>query len=362
MALDFTYLDGHAVHRQRAREILARHPEVRRLLGANPASALWVVGLVAVQWLAAYLVHDLSWLWIVLAAYLFGAFVNHALYVLIHECTHNLVFRNKTYNNYLGMLCDFALAFPSAMAFRKYHLLHHQHLGEYEMDPDIVCHAEGQLVPGLGMAQGAWVALLGLSQALRPLKVKGVKALDRWIIANILVIAAVDVLIWLVLGPKALAYLALSTFFALGLHPVGGRWIQEHYETRKGQETYSYYGPLNRTCFNMGYHNEHHDFAGIPWNNLPKLKKLAPDYYDSLASYRSWTGVLLKFIFDPSMSTYSRVVRAAQKREAKRSAARAGRPVGAQDPRKQRPARQAPRPDLEFDPSGQAPQLSRVGQ
>ena len=112
----------------------------------------------------------------------------------------------------------------------------------------------------------------------------------------------------------------------------------------------------------MGYHNEHHDFAGIPWNNLPKLKKLAPDYYDSLASYRSWTGVLLKFIFDPSMSTYSRVVRAAQKREAKRSAARAGRPVGAQDPRKQRPARQAPRPDLEFDPSGQAPQLSRVGQ
>ena len=85
------------------------------------------------------------------------------------------------------------------------------------------------------------------------------------------------------IGPKALAYLALSTFFALGLHPVGGRWIQEHYETRKGQETYSYYGPLNRTCFNMGYHNEHHDFAGVPWNNLPKLKKLAPDYYDSLA-------------------------------------------------------------------------------
>ena len=195
MALDFTYLDGHPVHRQRAREILARHPEVRRLLGANPASALWVVGLVAVQWLAAYLVHDLSWLWIVLAAYLFGAFVNHALYVLIHECTHNLVFRNKTYNNYLGMLCDFALAFPSAMAFRKYHLLHHQHLGEYEMDPDIVCHAEGQLVRDSAWRKALWVALLGLSQALRPLKVKGVKALDRWIIANILVIAAVDVLI-----------------------------------------------------------------------------------------------------------------------------------------------------------------------
>jgi sphingolipid delta-4 desaturase len=218
------------------------------------------------------------------------------------------------------------------MAFRKYHLLHHQHLGEYEMDPDIVCHTEGRLVGDSAWRKALWVALLGVSQALRPLKVKGVKALDAWIVANILIIAAVDVLVYLVIGPKALAYLALSTFFALGLHPVGGRWIQEHYETRKGQETYSYYGALNKTCFNMGYHNEHHDFAGVPWNNLPKLKQLAPDYYDSLASYRSWTAVLLKFIFDPSMTTYSRVVRAGQDRARRRPrpdpdpAAAAGRP------------------------------------
>jgi sphingolipid 4-desaturase/C4-monooxygenase len=240
------------------------------------------------------------------------------------------------------------------MAFRKYHLLHHQHLGDYDMDPDIVCHAEGQLVRDSAWRKALWVALLGLSQALRPLKVKGVKALDRWIIANVLVILVVDLFVYFAIGPKALAYLALSTFFALGLHPVGGRWIQEHYETRKGQETYSYYGPLNRTCFNMGYHNEHHDFAGIPWNNLPKLKELAPDYYDNLASYRSWTAVLLKFIFDPSMTTYSRVVRAGQKRERRREAARASR--------QQRSAWRAPGERLELDPPGPAPQLSRVRQ
>jgi fatty acid desaturase len=164
--------------------------------------------------------------------------------------------------------------------------------------------------------------------------------------------------VYFVLGPKALAYLALSTFFALGLHPVGGRWIQEHYETRPGQETYSYYGPLNKTCFNMGYHNEHHDFAGIPWNNLPKLKRVAPEYYDSLKSYRSWTGVLLKFIFDPSMSTYSRVIRAAQKREAGRSAARARSAAR----RQQRPPWQAPLQGLELEPPGPTPQLTRARQ
>jgi sphingolipid delta-4 desaturase len=71
----------------------------------------------------------------------------------------------------------------------------------------------------------------------------------------------------------------------------------------------------------------------VPWNNLPKLKQLAPDYYDSLASYRSWTAVLLKFIFDPSMTTYSRVVRAGQDRARRRPrpdpdpAAAAGRPL-----------------------------------
>jgi hypothetical protein len=73
-----------------------------------------------------------------------------------------------------------------------------------------------------------------------------------------------------------------------------------------------------------------------------------------LKSYHSWTAVLLKFIFDPSMSTYSRVVRVAQKREAKRSAARAAR--------QQPPARPAPRPGLEIDPGAHAPQLSGARQ
>jgi sphingolipid delta-4 desaturase len=125
------------------------------------------------------------------------------------------------------------------------------------------------------------------------------------------VVITVDAAILYVLGPQALIYLALSTLFALGLHPVGGRWIQEHYVTREGQETYSYYGPLNKTCFNMGYHNEHHDLATVPWNNLPKLKKMAPEFYDDLASYQSWTAVVLRYIFDPAMSSYSRIVRTA---------------------------------------------------
>lgn len=311
MSPDFTYVDGEPSHALRRREILKDHPEVRGLMVKNPWSTLWILALVVVQWLVAAQMPGANAWMIVLAAFAFGAFVNHALYVLIHECTHNLVFESPTLNRFAGLACDLALVLPSAMAFRKYHLLHHRYLGQYEMDPDIVSHKEARLIGNSAWRKALWVLLLPVSQALRPTKLaatRGVRLWNRWIVANLLIQIAVSALVAIWLGPAALAYLALSTVFALGLHPLGGRWIQEHHVTAPGQETYSYYGPLNRVCFNMGFHNEHHDFPGVPWNKLPALKRLAPDFYDSLASYRSWVGVLRHFIFDPAMTGYCRIV------------------------------------------------------
>jgi sphingolipid delta-4 desaturase len=261
----------------------------------------------------AYLLRDAHWLSVLVFAYVFGAFVSHALYVLIHECTHDLASKRATVNKILGLICDLALFFPSAMAFRKYHLMHHKHLGHQELDPDIVSRTEADLIGNSSWRKAVWIFLLSISQALRPYKVQSVGFWDSWIASNLVVVALVDAAVLYGFGAKALAYLALSTLFALGLHPLGGRWVQEHYVTAVGQETYSYYGILNRLCFNMGYHNEHHDFCNIPWIHLPKVTKAAPEYYQSLKSYRSWTAVLLNFIFNPKMSAYSRIVRADSK-------------------------------------------------
>jgi hypothetical protein len=61
--------------------------------------------------------------------------------------------------------------------------------------------------------------------------------------------------------------------------------------------------------YNVGYHNEHHDFPNIPGYLLPKLKKIAPDYYDNRPCHYSWIKVLVDFILDPDLGPKSRIRR-----------------------------------------------------
>jgi len=134
------------IHTQRRKDLLKRYPEVKALFGSYPWSALLIAGLVALQWTVAWLLRAQPWSVIVLVSYLGGAVLNHALYVLMHEATHNLIFKPPVFNKICGLLCDFALMIPSAMSFRKYHLLHHHHL-KPTVSPLIIpllyCHING---------------------------------------------------------------------------------------------------------------------------------------------------------------------------------------------------------------------------
>jgi sphingolipid delta-4 desaturase len=146
-------------------------------------------------------------------------------------------------------------------------------------------------------------------QVTRPPRLKTITMRDRWFVLNVICAAVYDLAVIYFLGWAGFLYLAFSSFFSIGLHPVGARWIQEHYTNDPNQETYSYYGPINRVCLNMGYHNEHHDLPSIPWNNLPRLKAMAPEYYDHLRFHRSWTRLLFQFIFDKNYTLFSRIER-----------------------------------------------------
>jgi sphingolipid delta-4 desaturase len=59
----------------------------------------------------------------------------------------------------------------------------------------------------------------------------------------------------------------------------------------------------------VGYHNEHHDFPSVSWNNLPRLRAMAPEFYDNLKYHSSWSRLLFQFIFDKRYSLFSRIER-----------------------------------------------------
>ena len=298
-------------HRERTKYLLSQHPEVRTLIGKNPASMLYIVGLVAAQIGIAYLVRDQSVWVMLLVAYFVGAFANHALFVLIHECAHNLIFKKKAANTWAGILANLPQVIPSSVSFQYYHIKHHSHQGVYELDADLPHEWEARLVGHGAIRKALWLALFPIVQGLRPIRLREIKSVDRWVVTNFVVQMTFNVAVWVFWGPVAFFYLLISLFFGIGLHPLGARWIQRHYMTGDSdeQETFSYYGPLNRVAFNVGYHNEHHDLPSIPWNRLPDVKKAAPELYDTLEYHTSWTKLLLTFIFSREISLFNRMVR-----------------------------------------------------
>ncbi len=305
----FNYSGDSEPHYGRSKAILHDHPEIRRLIGHNSGTFWFIVPLVAFQVGLAWGVRSASWWLVTGLAYGVGAFVTHALIMLMHECTHGLVFRKRPANLLAGILANLPTVVPSAVSVQRYHLKHHAYQGVVELDVDMPSRWEAALVGHTPFGKAVWLALVPVLQALRPLWIKEVTWLTRWTAFNLVVVLAGDAAIWLAWGPKALGYLVLALLFGLGLHPLGGRWIQEHFVLHAPQETYSYYGALNLVSFNIGYHNEHHDFPGVPWNRLPDIRRLAPEWYDTLVGYRSWTALAVRFIFDSRLSLFDRVGR-----------------------------------------------------
>ncbi len=305
----FRFSEDPEPHKSRTKAILKAHPEVRQLIGRNPWSILVIVGVVVVQFAIAWWIADKPW-WLILAvAWFFGAFANHAMYVMIHDAAHNLIFKKRWQNYIAGILADLPNVVPAAISFRTYHLKHHSFQGVYELDADLPNRWEAKLIGSGPLGKAVWLLFFPIFQLTRPPRLKEIAMINRWSLLNTVIVIGSDIAVWVLMGPMAFLYLVASLFFSIGLHPLGARWIQEHYLVAEPQETYSYYGPLNLVALNVGYHNEHHDFPSIPWNKLPDLKRMAPEFYDTLVSHNSWTRLLLQWIFDKDLSLHSRVER-----------------------------------------------------
>jgi sphingolipid delta-4 desaturase len=307
--MDFQYSDLPEPHKERTKQILKAHPEIRKLIGRNSYSAVLVILVVTLQIAIAYFLRDQAWWVTIIVAFLVGAFADHTLFVLIHEASHNLIFKNRTLNTIFGIIADVPKVVPSYVSFKSYHLKHHSFQGDYYLDADLASRWEAKIIGNTFLGKSLWELFFPFFQAFRTMRLKEIEFMNTWVIVNWVFVFAVDVVIIIYFGPIAFIYLVFSLVFSIGLHPLGARWIQEHFLVAPPQETYSYYGLLNIPSLNVGYHNEHHDFPSISWNNLPKVRKTAPEFYDNLVYYNSWFKLWLKFLFDPELSLYSRMIR-----------------------------------------------------
>lgn len=309
LAKDFMWSKDLEPHCVRKTEILKAHPEIQSLMGHCPRTKYMVVASLAAQIFMCALVRDWSFWPLLLATYAISGTMNHSMALGIHEISHNLAFKNPTLNKLLGIFGNIQMGIPSAIVFKRYHMEHHRYQGEHIVDVDIPTRAEALLftsVPG----KLIWCFLQPLFYSLRPI-ITNPKRPGPWELLNALVVFGFDAIIYALFGWRSVFYLVIGTLLGLGLHPIAGHFLAEHVVFEDGIETYDYIGPLNFITYNVGYHNEHHDFPNVPGSRLPQLRAMAPEFYENLPTYTSWTMVLVNFIFRADMSLWCRMKRQA---------------------------------------------------
>ncbi|KAH8098055.1 sphingolipid delta-4 desaturase [Aureococcus anophagefferens] len=201
-------------HAKRRTEMLKKYPEIKKLYRFEPRTKYIAGATVALQLAMAVGTRRWGWLPWLAAIYVVGATANHSLFLAIHELAHNLGAKSVAGNRYIAMMANIpiCIAYSVTPMFTK---------------PDLV-------------------------------------PFDKWIATNWAICLTCDALLVAAYGTTPLFYLLLSTFFAGSIHPTAGHFISEHYVMDGTAETYSYYGVLNYLTYNVGYHNEHHDFPAIP--------------------------------------------------------------------------------------------------
>jgi len=303
--------DRYGPHRDRRTAILKAHPEIQKLFVVDPLFKWKVTAMVVFQVISLYLFRDLSTTTLMFLAYFLGGTINHSLMLALHEIHHCQAFghAHPELNRWFGIFANLPIGVPVACSFKKYHQLHHQFLSTDGIDVDLPTDWEGRVFR-TPLMKTLWLLMQPLFYGLRPFVVNPLPPCELEIV-NVLLQFAFDFVIYQFFGLRMLGYLLFGSSIAMGLHPIAGHFIAEHYLLTGDNkfETSSYLGPLNHITWNVGYHVAHHDFPSIPYRYLPEVHKLAPEFYDHLPTHTSWTQCIIQFIFNPDVGPYARMKR-----------------------------------------------------
>ncbi|MDJ0707850.1 MAG: fatty acid desaturase [Leptolyngbyaceae cyanobacterium MO_188.B28] len=308
----------HQWHVERSKQILQDHPEIKQYFGPYPLSMIPIVCLIILHWSIAWMVKDLSWWMIGAISLLIGQFVLHSLSTFIHEVAHGLILKGKWGNAFSLVLIELGvLSLGKSLTYVGRHgKSHHRCLNNYSKDYEWWDRQQSQFrtsKPHLRLAEGLIHLLPGgvvmtdlIIDALCPAASRPIETSHKPAALNFLLMAESILLYaaaWYFISWQASLYLFWSLTLGVSYWGVTfkGQSIAEHniYQTCK---TYSTYQWTNILFFNTGYHDEHHTFANASWIHLPKIKKIAPEYFtnDNPYSYFHLWWRWAKSIFDPA--------------------------------------------------------------
>lgn len=304
-------------HIERSQKILRQYPEIKQYFGNYPPSVLAIAFLVSLQWFVAWLVRDLSWWQVGAIAFLVGQFILHSLGVFVHEAAHNLIFKSKLGSNLaLFLIVCGSLSFGESLTYIAVHgKTHHLQLNDYQYDHELwdrnlvefannhlawrILESLVQLLPGGVIITDAIVSLLFKADSRQ---VKSAQISTSFNILLTLTSLSLYILAWFAISPQASLYLFWSLTLMASNWGITfrGQSIAEHHIYQQGK-TFSTYSWTNIPFFNTGYHDEHHTFPQVAWIHLPKIKKIAPEYFknNNPYSYFQWWWWWAKSIFTP---------------------------------------------------------------
>lgn len=318
-------------HRDRAKAMLKAHPELRELIGQNPATALLCLLYVGLHLGVAMALAGQPWWLMLLAAYVVGPWTTVNLFYLGHECQHGLVFRRTWLNRVLYTLTTLPMCLSAHHTWWIDHAVHHNDMGspkDFLTRRRTVFLASRRFSPMLlpwgplmvpmqlvRSALGLVVYLAGLCVGrVEPSRTVLAILAESHLISGY---RRASVVYWAVIYPALclamlgalfawggwmpVLYLILSAGFLTGFaHPwmfgliLGNAHFHGHTHY---QPTSSYYHWLNWLTLHHGLHTEHHDLAGVPWSRLPRVRQIAPEFYDDLLPIASYVGLAWKFHF-----------------------------------------------------------------
>jgi len=241
----------------------------------------------------------------------------HGLTVLMHDCSHGLLFENRKLNEWTGTWLCAAPNFVSLLLYRPYHLMHHR-LTQQRNDPDIDL-ANRHLAPGSKpfpitrksfwhevvrdltgqsafvrwralikyragaekiaalIRSGAPAPMSRLAPTRRPIEILGMGLLREGVTANAILWAAMAVAGYWWVYP-VLWLLPLATWYQLTIRI---RTIAEHMMVpdnndllRNARTTYA--NPIERLLivpYWINYHLDHHLLTGVPCWRLPAANR-----------------------------------------------------------------------------------------